>query len=176
MLDYITKSVSKIFGSKSERDIKEIQPIVEKIHEASSSIITLSNDALRAKTSELKKRIADHITEEGNKIAEIRSKIESDTTLEVDAKEKLYEEIDELEKNITKKIQIILDDVLPEAFAIVKETAKRFKENSAIEVTATQMDKNLAASRDSVQIQNDKALWHNNWIAAGTKITWDMVH
>lgn len=176
MIDFITKSVSKIFGSKSDRDIKEIQPLVEKIHEAYALITTLSNDGLRAKTLELKKRIADSILGEDSRIKELKDKIELQQDLEVDSKEKLYLEIDEIEKSITEKIQIILLEILPEAFAVVKETAKRFKENPIIEVSATQMDRDLASTRVSVEIKNDKALWHNTWMAAGTEVKWDMVH
>jgi preprotein translocase subunit SecA len=176
MLDFFTKSVSKLFGTKSDRDLKEIQPIVDKVLVEFPKLASLNNDQLRAKTAEFKKRIADHISAEQKEIDDIRNKIDTDLSLEVDAKEKMYEEIDELEKTIVKKNQEILDDILPEAFAVVKETARRLKELKAIEVTATQMDRDIASKRKSVEINGDKAVWHNTWDAAGITVTWDMVH
>ena len=176
MLDFFTKSVSKLFGTKSDRDLKEIQPYVDKILVEFPKLASLSNDQLRGKTAEFKKKIADYISAEQNEIDSIRKKIETDLSIEVDAKEKMYEQIDELEKTIVKKNQEILDEILPEAFAVVKETARRLKELKAIEVTATQMDRNIAATRKSVEINGDKAVWHNTWDAAGITVTWDMVH
>src|SRR5688572_165119 len=124
MLDFITKSVSKLFGSKSERDIKDLQPIVSKIHAASKNIVSKSNDELRAMTTAFKQRIAEHIKEELRQMADIRKKIDTENpTIEI--QEKLYAEIDAMEKQVDKKIQEILDELLPEAFAVIKETAKR---------------------------------------------------
>ncbi|MCW3070230.1 MAG: Protein translocase subunit secA [Bacteroidetes bacterium] len=176
MLDFFTKSVSKLFGTKSDRDLKEIQPYVDKILVEFPKLASLSNDQLRGKTSEFKKRISDYVSAEQNEIDSIRKKIETDLSIEVDEKEKMYEQIDELEKTIVKKNQEILDEILPEAFAVVKETARRLKELKAIEVTATQMDRDIAATRKSVEISGDKATWHNTWDAAGITVTWDMVH
>jgi len=176
MLDIFTKSISKFFGTKSDRDLKEIQPIVDKILVEYAKLGTLTNDQLRGKTIEFKKRIADHSAKENGEIADIRKKIEDNPELEVEEKEKLYEEIDELEKTIVKNNKDILDEILPEAFAVVKETAKRLKENPTLEVTATEMDRNFAAKRDSVVIKGDKAFWSNTWKAAGNDVTWDMVH
>ena len=176
MLDIFTKSISKFFGTKSDRDLKEIQPIVDKILVEYAKLGTLTNDQLRGKTIEFKKRIADHSAKENGQIADIRKKIEDNPELEVEEKEKLYEEIDELEKTIVKNNKDILDEILPEAFAVVKETAKRLKENPTLEVTATEMDRNFAAKRDSVVIKGDKAFWSNTWKAAGNDVTWDMVH
>src|SRR3990172_12728152 len=134
----ILSNIFKLLGKKSERDIREIQPIAERIFEAYNSIKNLSNDELRAKTPEFKNRISAFIKEEENQIAELRGKIESNPDLEVNEKEKIYGNIDKLEKTITDKTEEILNEILPEAFAIVNETAKRFKENETIEVTATQ--------------------------------------
>ncbi|MCW3104558.1 MAG: Protein translocase subunit secA [Bacteroidetes bacterium] len=176
MLDFFTKSVSKLFGTKSDRDLKEIQPYVNKILVEFPKLASLSNDQLRGKTEEFKKRIAGHISAEQNEIDSIRKKIETDLSIEVDEKERMYLQIDEIEKAIVKKNQEILDEILPEAFAVVKETARRLKELKAIEVTATQMDRDIAATRKSVEINGDKAVWHNTWDAAGITVTWDMVH
>jgi preprotein translocase subunit SecA len=176
MLDFFTKSVSKLFGTKSDRDLKEIQPIVDKILVEYPKLSSLSNDQLRAKTAEFKKRISDNISSEEKEIETLRKKMETDLTIEVDEKERMYGEIDELEKAILKKNNEILDTILPEAFAVIKETARRLKELKTIEVTATQMDRDIAAKRKSVEIQGDKALWRNVWEAAGITVTWDMVH
>ncbi len=174
MIDSILKSISKVFGNKSDRDIKEIQPLVEQVHEATKSITLLSNDALRAKTQEFRKRISEHIKEEVDRIAELKKLAESEE--EIDAKEKHYVEIDAVEKEIVKKTETVLNDILPEAFAVVKETARRFKENKSITVAATQMDKDLAVIRPHITIDGEKATWQNSWEAAGNTVTWDMVH
>ncbi|MGQ0827774.1 MAG: preprotein translocase subunit SecA [Bacteroidota bacterium] len=176
MLDFITKSVSKFFGTKSDRDLKEIQPIVDQILAEYAKLSGLSNDQLRAKTTEFKKRIADHSSKEQSRINELRTKVDTELELDVESKEKMYEEIDELEKQIIKNNQEILDELLPEAFAVMKETARRFKENQTIEVTASQMDRDLATKRESIEIKGDKAFWGNSWEAAGNTVTWDMVH
>ncbi len=176
MLDIFTKSLSKLFGTKSDRDLKEVQPIVNNVLAEYPKLANLSNDALRSKTLEFKKRIIDNSATENSKIEEIKKRIDSEIGLNIEQKEALYEEIDALEKEIVEKNKEILDAILPEAFAVVKETARRFKENEFIEVTATEMDKNIAAKRKSVEIKNEKALWHNSWIAAGNEVKWDMVH
>ena len=176
MLDFITKSVSKLFGNKSERDIRDIQPIVDKIHTAYAGISQLSHDELRAKTIEFKQRIQTHIAAENQQIQELRDAIENNPDMDVTEKEKNYDTIDQLKKTVTTKIEEALNEVLPEAFAVMKETAKRFKENESLEVSATQMDRDMAAVRDSVEIKGDKAIFLNNWIAAGNRVTWDMVH
>src|SRR5437016_13326923 len=122
MLDFFTKSVSKFFGTKSDRDLKEIQPIVDQILVEFPKLANLSNDQLRAKTAEFKKRIADHSSKEQSRINEIRQKIDAELEMDVESKEKLYEEIDELEKAIIKNNKEILDEILPEAFSVMKET------------------------------------------------------
>lgn len=176
MLDFFTKSVSKFFGTKSDRDLKEIQPIVDKILVEYPKLSALSNDQLRGKTLEFKKRIVDRSSKEHSEITELRKKIDSQPDLDIEAKEKLYEEIDELDKQIIENNKEVLDEILPEAFAVMKETARRFKENTTLEVTATQMDRDLATKRESIEIKGDKAYWDNSWVAAGNTVTWDMVH
>ena len=172
----LLSSVFKLFGNKSEKDVRELQPVVENILEVYNSINNLSNDELRAKTPELKKRVSEYLKEEENTIEELKGEIESNPDMEVDEKEKIYDNIDQLKKTITKKTEDNLNEILPEAFAIVKETARRFKENETTEVTATQMDKDLAATDEKVEIKGDKAIYHNSWIAGGAETTWDMVH
>ena len=174
MLSSITKSISKLFGTKSDRDVTEIQPIVDQILAAHKTIEKLSNDELRAKTTEFKKRIADFISAEEEEVKQLRAQIESDS-VEVDEKEKMYTRIDVLQKEIKTKIEDILNQILPEAFAVVKETAKRFKDGG-IEVTANQFDRDIAVQKENVVINGDKAFWKNKWLAADIEITWEMVH
>ncbi len=128
---------------------------------------------LRDLTDELRKEISESIEIE-NEIKSLRDKAETEE--DVYLKEEIYNEIDKIEKQINEKLEVVLDQVVPRAFAIVKETAKRFKENSILEVTARQYDRDLAATRESITIKGDKAIWSNKWIAGGNEITWDMVH
>lgn len=170
------KAFKNLLGTKSDRDIKDVTPYLSKINEVYNEISKLSNDDLRAKTSEFQGRIKEYLSTEENEIIELRKKIENDRDIPVGEKEKIYETIDNLEKLSYDKSQEILNDILPEAFAVMKETAQRFKDNAQIEVTATEMDRNIAATRDSINIKGDKAYFNNKWIAGGNMITWDMVH
>ena len=165
--------LKKLFGNKSTRDMKEIQPWVKKINDAYPAIEKLSNDELRAKTNELKKYIKDSALEEEAKIKELKEKVE---TLELEEREDIFNQIDKLEKAILEKYEKALDDVLPDAFAIVKNTAKRFSENEEIVVTATDFDRELAVTKDFVTIDGDKAIYKNHWMAGGNEMTWNMVH
>jgi preprotein translocase subunit SecA len=167
--------ISKIFGSKSERDIKAIMPVVDQTLAEHSKLQGISNDALRAKTKELKGIVRDFISPEENKIAELREQAEK-SSVDMDKTEALFDEIDKLNKVIETKIEEVLNKILPQAFAIVKETALRFKENEYLEVEATDFDKDLAAIRSNIEIMGNKARYHNKWIAGGNEITWDMVH
>ncbi len=175
MLDFLTKSITNLFGNKSDRDIKVLNPIVEEINREFALLSSLSHDQLRAKTAEFKKRIADHISPEQAEIAELKKKAEEPGT-DIEQKELEYEKVDQIEKKVTEKIQEFLNELLPEAFAVMKETARRFKENTTITVTATDRDHALSAIRKNVEINETQALWHNTWEAAGTEITWDMLH
>jgi preprotein translocase subunit SecA len=172
MLEFI----SKLFGSKSDRDVKSIQPIVEKIKIEFSRLDGISNDELRAKTIAFKETIKQGLVEIDAELQEIKDRIEGNPDLDVSEKVELYTQVDKLEKDRNKELEVILMDILPEAFAVVKETARRFKENKTIEVTATQFDRDLAARKGNVIIKGDKAIHHNTWIAAGNEVTWDMVH
>lgn len=168
--------LKKLVGSKALRDNKQLDPILKITLEAYETIKNLSNDELRAKTLEFKKQIKDYIAEDENKIKEIKERISKNLEMNVDEKEKLYETIDKLEKSSYEKSQEILDQLLPDAFSVMKETAKRFKENETVEVTANQMDRDLAARYDNINIVDDIAYYDNKWMAGGVMIEWDMVH
>ena len=165
--------LSSIFGNKSTRDMKEIQPWVEKIKAAYPEVAKLDNDALRAKTEELKAYIHDSAAEQRAKVEELKASVE-DTELE--KREDLFNQIDKIEIEILEIYEKALDEVLPTAFSIVKETAKRFSENEEIVVTATDFDRQLAATKDFVRIEGDKAIYQNHWIAGGNDTVWNMVH
>ncbi|ERJ60072.1 preprotein translocase subunit SecA [Sphingobacterium paucimobilis] len=169
------KFLSKLFGSKSERDIKAIQPYVNKVKDEYSKLTNLSHDELRAKTIEFKARIQDYLKEIDAEIADLKSKSEN-TETDMAAKTEVYEKIDKLNKDRDKKLEEILLEILPEAFAVVKDTARRLTENSVLEVTASDFDRELAARKANVTIQGDKALWSNSWTAAGNEVKWNMVH
>ena len=166
--------IKKVFGSKSERDMKQVKPILEKVLAAYKEIDKLSNDELRARTEELKKKIREREEPFEKRIAEIKEHLESD--IPVSEKEKLATESDKLVKEEDEEIEKVLNEILPEAFAIMKSTARRFAQNPVVEVTANDFDRNLSTSRDFVKIEGDKALWQNHWIAGGNEVTWDMVH
>ncbi len=170
----------KLFGTKADRDMKAIRPILDKVLAAYAEIDALSDDQLRAKTLELKAFVADKIAADEKRIAEIKLELEGD--IDIDQKEKLATESDKLTKKIDEDIEAALNEILPQAFAIVKSTARRFAQNSEIVVEATEFDRNLSAKSDFVEIRQgenggpDRAVWHNSWMAGGNKITWDMVH
>jgi preprotein translocase subunit SecA len=167
--------VKKILGSKSERDIREIQPLVEKTIGIDQSLASLSNEQLRAKTPEFRKRVSDYLTGKNREIEELKVQINSEET-GIEEKEKLYGVLDRLDKERYELTQEILYEILPEAFAVMRETARRFVEHDYLEVTATSMDRDLAARKPSVEIHGDKARFQSSWIAGGNRIRWDMVH
>jgi preprotein translocase subunit SecA len=174
-MSIINSILSKFVGTKAQRDLKETQPIVEKVKLAYEEVKNLSNDQLRERSKALKDKVRNYIQSEEEQIANLKAKAESDDT-PIEEVERIYAEADKLEKEIDNKIESILNEILPETFAIVKETAKRFKENERVVVTATDFDKDLAAKKDSVLIEGDKAIFLNHWMAGGNMITWDMVH
>ena len=165
--------LSSIFGNKSTRDMKEIQPWVNKVKAVYPEIQQLDNDALRAKTQELKAYIRNSATEQRAKVDELKAKVES---TELEDREELFNQIDKLEKEILDLYEKALDEVLPTAFAIMKDTARRFSENEEVVVSATDFDRQLAATKDFVRIEDDKAIYANHWKAGGNEITWNMVH
>src|SRR4030095_15480706 len=175
---------SSLFGgSKSEKDVKKIWPRVVEINHHFASFQSLTNDQLRNKTNEFKERIQQHLQEINAEIAEKNKAADELPFNDLLGKDAIYQEVDKLKKDRDKKIEEILDEILPEAFAVVKETARRFKENKEIVSTATQMDRDLSVEREYVRIvpgtpdgDGDKAIYKNSWIAGGTEITWNMLH
>ena len=165
--------LSSIFGNKATRDMKEIKPWVDKVKAAYPEIAALDNDALRAKTEELKAYIRNSAAEQRAKVEELKASVEN---TELEEREELFAQIDKIEKEILDTYEKVLDEVLPVAFSIVKETAKRFSENEEIVVTATEFDRHLAATKDFVRIEGDKAIYQNHWVAGGNDTLWNMVH
>ena len=165
--------LSSVFGNKATRDIKAIKPIVEKILEVYPEIQKLDNDALRAKTLEIRQYLQDQVKEERAKIDAINEKIQN---TDIDRRQPLFDEIDKIESKILDKFEDALNEVLPTVFAIVKDTARRFAENEEVEVTATDFDRELAATKNYVRIEGDKAIWLNHWQAGGNDTVWNMVH
>ncbi|RXK47175.1 preprotein translocase subunit SecA [Aquirufa rosea] len=174
MLSIFSKTVTKIFGTKSERDIKALMPIVDKIKEEYARLSHISDDELRQKSYDFKARIQAFLAEIDAKINSLHT--EGQATEDIDAKEKFFQEIDKLNLERNKQLEVILNEILPEAFAVVKETARRFTENKQLVVKATVEDKFIASKKSNVQIEGDKAIWLNQWTAAGNNITWDMIH
>jgi preprotein translocase subunit SecA len=176
MLGSITKTLKKIFGDKSEKDIKESAPLVAKINEEFAKMSGDSNDQLRARTKRLQEQIALETASDEAEMEKLNAEVEANPNMEIADKEAIFKQIDDIKAGVDKKIEKILLEILPEAFAIVKETARRFKENESLTVTATEFDKDLAAERGSITIEGDKAIWSSTWLAAGAEVTWDMVH
>ncbi|HHT34368.1 MAG TPA: preprotein translocase subunit SecA [Bacteroidales bacterium] len=165
--------ISKIFGNKAQRDLNEINPVVKRVREAYAGIEKLSNDELRNRTRELEKRIQEYVATEKAEIEALKAGMEE---VDLDQRESVWNQIDKLEKEITDKYEKILEEVLPEAFSIMKDTARRFTENEEIVVTATDFDRDLAATHDFVRIEGEQAIYLNRWNAGGNEIIWDMVH
>ncbi len=167
--------IGKFFGKKSDKDYKELRPWVEKIKTEYKKLKDLSNDELRAKTTELKNRIDEHIKPELDEIADYKTKLDNQE-VDLEDRETIYKEIDQIESDIDLKIEDVLNEILPAAFAVVKDTARRFFENDELEVTANEFDRNLGSSRPSVTIKNDKAYYSSTWLSGGTEKRWDMIH
>ena len=169
----INNILKKLFGNKSTRDMKEIQPHVEKIKQVFESIDALDNDALRAKTQELRDQVQHSVDELRAEISREKEKVE---TLPLEDRESVFNHIDKLEKEVLDRLETELDKVMYEAFAIMKSTARRFAQNSEVVVTATDFDRTLAATHDFVTIEDDKAIYHNHWVAGGNDMQWNMIH
>ncbi len=169
--------ISKLFGgNKSEKDVKKILPAVEKINQHFASYASLSNDQLRNKTQEFRQRIKDHLGEIDAQVTERNKAAEELPFNDLMGKDAIYQEVDKLKKDRDKKIEEALENILPEAFAVVKETARRFKENTDIISTATELDRELAVKKDYITIDGDKAIYKNTWTAGGAQVTWNMLH
>lgn len=170
MLDIL----KKVFGTKYDKDVKSIQPYVDRTNEYFDAYQSLTNDELRNKSNEFRQKISEYLEEVDGRVKEAEAQSESDISFE--EKEELYRYLDELKEERDSLLEEVLLEILPEAFAVVKETANRFTNNTEIRVTATQHDKDLAANNDYVRIDGDEAVWKNSWVAAGGEITWNMVH
>ena len=169
--------LAKIFGgNKSEKDVKKLQHYVGKINGYFESYQSFSNDQLRGKTVEFRQRIKDHLKAIDEEIIAKNAAAEELPFNDLFGKDAIYQAVDKLKKDRDKQIEDILEEILPEAFAIVKETARRFKENKEIEAAATDMDKELSVKRDYVKIEGNKSIFKNSWTAGGGAITWNMVH
>jgi preprotein translocase subunit SecA len=173
-MSFINSILKAFVGDKSQKDVKAIQPLITKVKTFEAALSQLSNDELRAKSTEFKNKIKEARAEKDSKIGAL--KLEAENTSDIDKREDIYNEIDALEKEAYDISEKVLSDILPEAFAVIKETAKRFKENTAISVTATPLDRELSATKSYITLDGDKAIWANSWNAAGKEITWDMIH
>ncbi|MBQ9820242.1 MAG: preprotein translocase subunit SecA, partial [Bacteroidales bacterium] len=170
----IADILRKLFGSKVDRDLKQIKPVLDLVLAAYEKIDKLSDDDLRARSAELREKLRECEVPFERRIEEIKLKMEED--IPVNEKEDLATESDKLVKEEDEQIEKVLDEILPEAFAIMKSTARRFARNAEITVTATDFDRALSIKNDFVRIEGDKAVWQNHWMAGGNEVTWDMVH
>ncbi|WP_363320078.1 preprotein translocase subunit SecA [Hydrotalea sp.] len=171
------KLMSKILGgNKSEKDVQKILPIVQKINEFYEQYHTLSNDALRNKTIEFKAKIKTHLAETDEEIAQLQQNADGLPATEIHEKDKLYHRLDKLKKDRDKHIETALNEILPEAFAVVKETARRFKDNETLVATASELDRELSVKKDYITIRNNEVVYNNTWMAAGGKVVWNMLH
>jgi preprotein translocase subunit SecA len=165
--------LGKIFGSKYDKDVKEITPIVDEINKEYEKLLHITNDELRERTAYLKNKINEFVSKERKQINILEKEVTSSQHA-ADKKEAIYKDIDNLEETILQKIEEILNNILPLAFAVVKETSRRFSDNDYLEVTASNNDKELAAKKDFIEIDSNKAIYKTSWDAAGTEIKWDM--
>ena len=172
-MSFFKDLLAGIFGNKSQNDLKQIYPIVDQIKSTYETIDQLSHDELRAHTARMRQDLRDHVAEEQSQIVELKAKVDS---AELSEREALWEQIDVLEEKVKDKLEDKLNEILPEAFAVMKSTARRFAENSEIVVTATQYDRDLSVEHDFVTIDGDKAIYKNEWEAGGNLTKWDMVH
>ncbi|WP_370520401.1 preprotein translocase subunit SecA [Cellulophaga sp. BC115SP] len=175
-MNYLTKAVTKFFGTKSERDIKELMPIVENVKVEFAKLSNLTDNQLRQKTVDLKALIQERLARYDAEISDFKLEIEGNPEMSVDVKENIFNQIDKLEVDRNKSLEVVLMEILPQAFAIVKETARRYTENKKLEVTATPYDIEMASRKKNVEIVGDTAIWHNKWMAAGNEIEWNMIH
>ena len=169
-----TDLFKKIFGTKAERDLKQLQPILNKVLSVYPEIDRLTDDQLREKSEELKRIIRERVAADEARIAQIKDELEQDIPLS--QKESLATEQDKLVKKVDEEIEVVLEEILPVAFSVMKSTARRFKENESIRVKASDFDRTLSTTKDFVEIDGDYAIWHNHWMAGGNEVTWDMVH
>jgi preprotein translocase subunit SecA len=173
-MGFLDKLVNSVFGNKHEREYKTMQPVVNQINAAYEQLKSLSNDELRHKTVELRKRIIEHLKDIDQQMADLREQAEAEEDLQL--KDESYRKIDELRKERNKQIEVVLKEILPEAFAVVKETAFRFSNNEFLEATATELDRELAVEFENIKIDGEKVTYNSTWLAAGSEVKWNMVH
>ena len=176
MLDFVNKMVKTLFGDKHDKDIKAVLPLVDAANEEYKKLQNISNDELRGKTAQFKERIAEYLTDITAAIVEAKESITGNPDMDPDAKEAIYQSIDDLEKQHDEALEEVLQELLPEAFAVVKETARRFVENTTVTSTATQLDRDLSVTREHININGDQVTYNNSWMAAGSMTTWNMLH
>ena len=176
MLEIITKGITKVFGTKSERDIKLLWPRVGQVNEEFAKLQNISDDELRGKTDEIRDQIDSDLKAIDDEIAALHQQVEDNPDMDIQEKEAVFDKIDKLEEDRNQDLEKSLEKVLPLAFAVMKETARRLKDNEKLVVKANHWDKQVAARREGVTIDNENAIWHNKWIAGGAEITWQMVH
>jgi len=176
MFDILTKGVAKVFGTKADRDLKELTPYVGKINAEYDKLRGISDDELRASTEDLKKVIAERLKTIDDQISELKQRVRENPDLDIHEKEEIFDQIDKLEEDRDAELEIVLLDILPKAFAVVKETSRRLAENKQLVVEASDKDRAYATTKDHVQIEDGKAIWGNRWTAAGTEVEWNMVH
>ena len=175
MFEFFTKGITKLFGSQSSRDLKELSPIVDNINSIFSDLQNLDVNDLRDQTRIFKERIAEGLKEIDDQIAELKIKGESEE-ISIEESDEVFNEIDSLKKKRDEELEVILLEIMPEAFAVVKETARRFKENESITSRATDLDRDLSVVNDHIQIEGDNVVYKTEWIAAGSSVEWDMLH
>ncbi len=173
-MSILNKVLKAFVGDKSKKDVKQLQPLVEKIKSFETQLEELDNDALREKTNSFKRRLEEDCKSLNGKMEELQEQVKASD--DIDKNEEVYAEIDKLNEEVYKISEATLNDILPEAFAVVKETAKRFVANETLMVTASEYDRKLSGTKDYVSLDGDKAIWKNSWDAAGKEVTWDMVH
>ena len=171
----INSLLKKLFGDKATKERKEYQPIIDKCNEYFAQFAGLTDDELRQKTFEFQSKIKEATAELELEITNLQSKT-NDPQISIDEKENLFNQIDQLSKDVNEKIETVLIDILPEAFAVIKETSRRWNENSSLNVLAQDFDKALSQRKDGITIDGDRAIWHNEWTAAGAWVKWSMVH
>ena len=176
MFNSIAKGIAKVFGTKADKDLKELVPFVELVNTEYTKLSSISDDQLRDKTAELKSEINEGLKSIDDKIAALHKRVDENPDLDITEKEEAFGEIDKLEEKRDEELEVILLKILPRAFAVVKETARRFTENKKLTVAATMEDKQLAANKPHIEIQGETAIWHNKWMAHGTEVEWNMIH
>ncbi|SFB71182.1 preprotein translocase subunit SecA [Flexibacter flexilis DSM 6793] len=176
MLNLITKGITKLFGTKSEQDIKKLLPYVHEVNSQWLLLKNLTDDQLRAKTQEVRNTIDTFLADIDSQIAALHTQIAENPQLDIRSKDGIFKQIDKLELERNKQLEVVLMEVLPVAFAIVKDTARRYKENGSLRVTATDFDREIAGLKSNVVIEGDSAVWHKTWYAAGAEMTWEMQH